>query len=124
MPLPECATLCSARVFAPMQVYIVLAITITTFAWLLRPPVLLTLPPLDLVPGGVLILVQCLHLWFYTMLYQELNILIHSILVVGYLAVASWLVYRLRLHHVERPPDDEDEAFQQGWFSPEFDEDQ
>lgn len=48
---------------APPQLYVLLAITIATFGWLLRPGTLGELPSEWLMRSGALILAQFVHLW-------------------------------------------------------------
>ncbi len=55
---------------APTQIYIVLAITVATFAWLLKPETLRQLTGLQVIAGGVLVFYQCMHLWIYVALHE------------------------------------------------------
>lgn len=123
MQPPDCVALCTDGTFAPMQVYIVLAITVATFAWLLRPPLLLRLPPKGWLPGALLVFLQCIHLWTYTLLDQRVNTLAHFVVIAFYLAVAAWTVRCVRLRELEQQESDPfDDEFQRGWDDPEFDE--
>lgn len=120
---PDCVAPCTELAFAPMQIYIVLAITVATFAWLLKPPLLLKLTPKGWWPGAVLVLLQCIHLWTYTLLDQWVwvNPLAHFVVIALYLGTTCWTIRCIKLREQELQ-DPFDEEFQKGWHAPEFDE--
>ena len=92
---------------APAQIYIVLAITVATFGWLLRPETLRQLTGLQVIAGGLLILYQCMHLWVYVTFHAiqpAINTVLHGVALALYLLTAAWLLKTRWIEARDHPP--------------------
>ena len=99
---------------APSQIYILFAITLTTFAWLLKPEAFGQLSGRQLSVGGLLVFYQGVHIVSYVAIEQigpELNVVVHGIALTGYLVAAAWLFRTRWIEAKDRPPSNpEDDA--------------
>lgn len=93
---------------APPQLYIVLAITVATFGWLLKPESLGSLSLCEVGWGALLVLTQVAHIALYSELPARLNELTHGVLMALYLMTAFWLFatrwQRAKDHPPNSPP--------------------
>lgn len=80
---------------APTQLYIVLAITVATLSWLLGPEKNFNgLSSGEVAAAGVLVVVECLHLWVYSFLPDWTNTILHGAAVAGWLLATGWIFRR------------------------------
>ena len=78
-------------IFAPVQIYILLALTVSTFAWLVQPDQFYELRSRHVVIGSLLGFVQILQILIYGFVPLPVNIALHSLFFVSYFGVAIWL---------------------------------
>ena len=104
--MPPDAALDTVRaVYAPTQVYIVLAITLTTFAWLLKPDESLgRLTGGQAAIGATLILLEIVHIAAYPVLRPSLNSTLHIAALALYWLAAAWLFSDRWAEAKSRPP--------------------
>lgn len=111
MPPPD-ASLALDASLAPAQIYIVLAITVASFSWLLKPETVGQLTVPQVFVGFLLIFLQLLHVVFYATIHAsrpEINTVAHGIVLLGYVVVAVWL-FRVRwMEAKSRPPSNPDD---------------
>ena len=97
---------------APSQIYILFAITLTTFAWLLKPEAFGQLSGRQLLAGALLVFYQGVHVVSYVAIEQigpEINVVVHGIALTGYLLAAAWL-FRMRwIEAKDQPPSHPDD---------------
>ena len=101
MPPPDAAL---DAVLAPAQLYIVLAITVATFGWLLKPESLGSLSPWQVAWGALLVLAQGAHLVLYPVLPPWLNAMTHGALLALYVLTALGLFANRWLEAKSQPP--------------------
>lgn len=97
---------------APAQIYIVLAITVASFSWLLKPETLGQLAGLQVFAGFSLVFFQLLHLVFYATIHAsrpELNTRIHGVVLLGYVVTAAWLFRTRWMEAKSQPPKNPDD---------------
>ena len=90
--------------FAPSQLYIVLAITVATFGWLLKPESLGSLSGLQVTLGALLVFVQAAHLVLYPALQPRYNAMMHGAMLALYMLTALWLFGNRWREAKSRPP--------------------
>lgn len=98
---------------APPQIYILFAITLTTFAWLLKPETLGQLSGRQLAAGGSLVLYQCCHVVSYVAVDEiepGINTVAHGIALAGYLAATAWLFGTRWVEAKSQPPNSPDDG--------------
>lgn len=99
---------------APPQIYILLAITLTTFAWLLKPEAFGQLSGRQLWPAAFLVLYQSGHVVSYVAIERiapEANTLAHGFALAGYLLTAVWLFRTRWIEARDQPPNSPDGDF-------------
>ena len=97
---------------APSQIYIIFAITLTTFAWLLKPEAFGQLSGRQLLVGVSLVFYQVAHVVLYVAIQQigpEINVVVHGIALAGYLVAAAWLFRTRWIEAKDRPPSNPDD---------------
>ena len=99
---------------APPQIYILLAITLTTFAWLLKPESFGQLRGWQIWPAALLVVYQSGHVVSYVAIERiapEVNTVAHGFALAGYLLTAAWLFRARWIEARDQPPDSPDGDF-------------
>ena len=92
---------------APTQVYIILAITVATFSWLLRPESMAQLSGWEVAVCACVVGYQSLHLLLFTSIHENYpwaNVAAHGIAVASYLIMAAWLFSKRWIESKTTPP--------------------
>lgn len=97
---------------APAQIYIVFAITVASFSWLLKPETLGELTGRQVLVGGLLIFYQLLHVATYATIQvvrPEINFVMHVVALASYTSATAWLFRARWIEAKSRPPSDPDD---------------
>lgn len=100
-PVPQCLV----EIYSPTQLYIVLAITVATLSWLVKPSEIEQLEVRASVVIGTLVLLQIAHVLFYPRLDVLTNIIAHGGAWAGYVILATMLFSRAWTRSKSRPPE-------------------
>jgi uncharacterized membrane protein len=76
---------------APTQLYILLAITVATLAWLLKPSPAGKAALRECLVGLGLVVVQVLQLWIHDWIPPGVALVLHGMSAVAYIVVSAWL---------------------------------
>ena len=94
---------------APAQIYIVLAITVASFSWLLKPEPPGQLTGRQVFIGFLLIFIQFLHLVSYAAIHAnwpEFNTVAHGIVLSLSMAAGMWLFRTRWMEAKSQPPNE------------------
>ena len=91
--------------YGPTQLYILVAITVATLAWLVRPSDVEQLEGSMVCVVGLLLVLQVAHVLFYVHVPLQANYIMHGVSWAGYIIMATMLFSRAWMRYVSRPPD-------------------
>ena len=96
-----------AKTLAPPQIYIMFAISVATFAWLLRPKAITTLPFKALISFALFLVFQGLHAALFLFVHgvhARINGVLHSIVIAVYFGILFWSLRNKWVRSKEKPP--------------------
>ena len=88
------------ELFPPIQIYVVLAVTVATFNWLLPAAEVRSLSRLGIWFCACLMVYMMAHVLLYEYLPKVANLWMHKVSFVGYLAVSITLYHAIRKEKV------------------------
>lgn len=105
-PQLECPALeYPVEVYGPPQLYIVLAITVATLSWLLKPSEIEQLEARACIVIGLFVLLEIAHVLVYYQLNVLTNLIAHGVAWTGYIIIATTLFSRAWTRSKSRPPE-------------------